>query len=162
MFIFFLCPGSVLQVTFLSVRLSCASPRSAVLLFALGIFDKISIGTCSSAHTISWLLLSLFVSFAWGNVQLPPEFNKTLTLLGVANSRQFIFHSAKSPQKEAKTGCFIKWPIQADTCTTAEPMFTQASVHIRTGSMERLMGYCLCTIDYLNAIFPSSCTHIKK
>lgn len=41
-------------------------PRSAVLMFALGIFDKISIGTCSSAHTISCLLLSLFVSLAWG------------------------------------------------------------------------------------------------
>lgn len=96
-----------------------------------------------------------------GNVQLPPEFNKTLTLLGVANIRQFIFHSAKSLQKDAKAGCFIKWPIQADTCTTAEPMFAQASVHIRTESMGRLMGYCLCTIDYLHAIFPLP-AHILK
>ncbi len=83
-------------------------------------------------------------------------------LLGVVNIRQLIFHSAKSPQKEAKAGYFIKWLIQADTCTTAEPMFAQASVHIRMESMGRLMGYCLCTIDYLHAIFPSSFTHIKK
>lgn len=68
-------PGylSVLQPCFITVgHLSfpalslCPTPRSAELLFTLGILDKISMGTCSSSPTVSGLLLTLCCSLAWG------------------------------------------------------------------------------------------------
>lgn len=41
-------------------------------------------------------------------------------------------------------------------------MFAHASVCIRMESIERLMAYCLYTIDYLHAIFPLPAQILKS
>ncbi len=150
----------MLQVTFLLLGFRVPPPVSCADV-CIRDLCKISIGTCSSAHTISCLLLSLFVSLAWGTYNSHLNSIKRRCFLVWANIRQFIFHSAKSPQKEAKAGCFIKWPIQADTCTTAEPMFAQASVHIRTESTGRLMATASVPLIISTPFFPLP-AHILK